>query len=286
MTGMRACALHMLFAVASVWTVWTQESAALADLLTFLAHEAALDLNPDVIAEGVRLNGFDVKSVIEWVQSADLIQTDLLCVLQLTAMRATFSFRSAALASWVAALPECVRARVFAEAVVEEYLSRLEQTRLLRGRLDLVLKERRLRALNGERGIAGPVEQEIIQVLDLMRSQREEMPAARQSDAGSMERNERRSARIFPRPVRCRTPTFTVHHATNLKSVQNGTARPAKTGGSTREITEITGWSRETIAADLRVGRNLPKSGRNLPARPSKTANAVRPFINGSVPSR
>ena len=38
----------------------------------------------------------------------------------------------------------------------------------------------------------------------------------------------------------------------------------SKNGLSTREIAKITGWSRETIAADLRV-LNLPESGRNLP---------------------
>ena len=38
---------------------------------------------------------------------------------------------------------------------------------------------------------------------------------------------------------------------------------------------QITGWNRETIVADLRVGRNLPESDRNLPpAGPSLTGGA------------
>jgi N6-adenosine-specific RNA methylase IME4 len=46
-------------------------------------------------------------------------------------------------------------------------------------------------------------------------------------------------------------------------------------GLSTREIAKITGWSRETIAADLRV-LNLPESGRNLPDERTKQKQEAR----------
>jgi N6-adenosine-specific RNA methylase IME4 len=48
-------------------------------------------------------------------------------------------------------------------------------------------------------------------------------------------------------------------------------------GMSTRQISDITGWSRETIAADLRIGRNLPEDGRNLPSlSPEREAYEAR----------
>ena len=51
-----------------------------------------------------------------------------------------------------------------------------------------------------------------------------------------------------------------------LRDDRKATAKMLSAKGlSTREIAEITGWSHTTIENDLR-GKNLPKTGKNLPA--------------------